>query len=117
MTDNIKRGKEGEQLTEDFLKEKGYVVLERNYRYKKSEIDLVVSQDNWLIFVEVKTRSSNAFGYPEDFVEKSQQEKIFEGALHYMDAKDWLGNVRYDIVAVDLSTGIPEITHIEDAFY
>lgn len=117
MTDKIKRGKEGEALAAAYLENKGFEILERNFRYRKSEIDLIVQQENWLVFVEVKTRTSTAYGFPEDFVEYKQQLKIFEGALEYMYATDWRGNVRYDIVAVDLSSGEPEIHHIEDAFY
>jgi putative endonuclease len=117
MTDKIKRGREGEDLAVDFLKEKGFTILERNYRHKRSEIDLIVSLDNWLIFVEVKTRTSTAFGYPEEFVDYHKRKMIFAGALEYTYAKDWQGNVRYDIVSVDLSRGKVEIRHFEDAFY
>lgn len=117
MTDKIKTGAEGEALAEHFLKQKGFAVLERNYRYRKSEIDLIVSKDNWLVFIEVKTRTSTAFGYPEEFVDYDKKKKIFEGALNYMYDKDWQGNVRYDIVAVTLTGQHPEIHHFEDAFY
>lgn len=117
MTDEIKRGAEGEQLAATFLQQKGWVVLERNYRYRKSEIDLIVCRDNWLIFVEVKTRTSTAFGYPEEFVDYKKKQKIFEGADQYMHEKNWQGNVRFDIVAINLVDGKPKIHHIEDAFY
>ena len=117
MTDKIKRGNEGEGLAATFLQQKGFTVLERNYRHKKSEIDLIVSRENWLVFIEVKTRTSTAFGYPEDFVDYHKKRMIFAGALHYMIEKDWQGNVRYDIVAINLVNGRPDIHHIEDAFY
>ena len=117
MTDKIKRGREGEKLAASFLQEKGYEIVAHNYRSGRSEIDLIVRMGNWLVFVEVKTRTSTAYGYPEDFVTYKQEQKIFEGALDYMYEIDWRGNVRYDIVAVDLSSGQPDIRHIEDAFY
>ena len=117
MTDKIKRGNEGEDLAVAFLEQKGFRVLERNYRHKRSEIDLIVVRGNWLVFVEVKTRSSSAFGYPEEFVDYNKKKKIFEGADHYMHEKDWPGNVRYDIVAISLTQNHPEIYHVEDAFY
>ena len=117
MGDKIKTGIEGEDLAADFLKQKGFAILERNYRHKRSEIDLIVSQGSWLVFVEVKTRTSTAFGYPEEFVDYHKKKMIFEGALHYMYDKDWQGNVRYDIVAINFAYGKPEIHHIEDAFY
>ncbi|MEQ8362262.1 MAG: YraN family protein [Cyclobacteriaceae bacterium] len=117
MTDKIKRGFEGEGLAITFLENKGYRLLERNYRYKRSEIDLIVEKDNWLVFVEVKTRSSTSFGYPEEFVDERKAEKIMEGADQYMYVKNWNGNVRYDIVSIILKEGEPEIVHFEDAFH
>ncbi len=117
MSDKIKRGKEGEDLAVAFLEQKGFNVLERNYRYKRSEIDLIVSRENWLIFIEVKARTSTAFGYPEEFVDYHKKKMIFQGALNYMIEKDWQGNVRYDIVAIHFREDQPEIHHIEDAFY
>lgn len=117
MSDKIKRGKEGEDLAMTFLERKGFRVLSRNYRYKKSEIDLIVCRENWLVYVEVKTRASTAFGFPEDFVDHKKKKKIFEGALQHMTETAWEGNVRFDIVAVDLSGTLPSIHHIEDAFY
>ena len=117
MTDKIKMGSEGEELAADFLRRKGFAVLERNYRYKHSEIDLIVSRDNWLVFIEVKTRTSIAFGYPEEFVDYNKRLKIFEGADQYMHQINWKGNVRFDIVAVNLVGSHAKILHIEDAFY
>ena len=117
MSDKIKIGIEGEELAAQFLQQKGFVVLERNYRYKKSEIDLIVKRENWLVFVEVKTRSSTAFGYPEEFVDYHKKKMIFAGALNYMIEKDWQGNVRYDIVAIQWMGNSHEIHHVEDAFY
>ncbi len=117
MTDKIERGAEGEELAAKLLRENGYTILERNYRHKKSEIDLIVRRDNWLVFVEVKTRTSNAFGYPEEFVDAKKKKMILKGADYYMFITDWSGNVRYDIVAVNLQYEIPTVVHIEDAFY
>lgn len=117
MTDKIKKGEEGEDLAAEFLEKNGFSILERNYRHRKSEIDLIVQKENWLIFVEVKARTSIAFGYPEEFVDSHKKRMIFQGALQYMTDKDWLGNVRYDIVSVYFSREGTEIRHIEDAFY
>lgn len=117
MTDTIKRGEEGERLATALLVEKGYVVRERNFRYRRSEIDLIVQRDNWIVFVEVKTRTSDAFGFPEEFVDAKKQKMIFQGAEYYLYITDWKGNVRYDIVAVNLEEGVPRLLHIEDAFY
>ncbi len=117
MTDKIKRGNEGEKLAATFLEEKGYIIIERNFRYKHSEIDIIMQKEDWLIFVEVKTRTSHQFGYPEEFVDEKKAEKILEGADHYLHEKNWNGNVRYDIVSVSVMKGVPEIVHFEDAFH
>jgi len=117
MSEKLKTGNEGEQLAADFLIAKGFEIVYRNYRYKHSEIDLIVKKGNWLIFVEVKTRSSHAFGYPEQFVDRHKVKTILFGALNYMNQINWQGNVRYDIVAVSIRNGKSDIVLIEDAFY
>jgi putative endonuclease len=117
MVDKIKRGTKGEQAAAAFLISKGYEIIQRNYRHKRSEIDLIVQKDGWLIFVEVKLRSSVRFGHPEEFVDLKKERKIFEGAANYLHETNWKGNVRYDIVAVTLRRGAVEILHCQDAFY
>jgi len=91
-------------------------VAERNYRYKRAEIDLIAQKDECIVFVEVKTRSSNAYGHPEEAVNEKKARKIVEGAEHYVQEKEWAGNIRFDIVAVSLGAEF-EIRHFEDAFY
>ncbi len=100
-----------------FLIDKGFEIVERNYRHKRSEIDLIVKKDNWLIFVEVKLRSSDAYGYPEDFVDYKKAKNIVDGAEQYTYDKNWQGNVRYDIVSIRLQRDRTEIIQIKDAFY
>lgn len=117
MSDKIQKGKEAENLAADFLKQQGYEIVERNYRYQRSEIDLIVRKENWLVFVEVKMRSSDAFGYPEEFVDYRKAKNIVYGAEHYTFEQNYEGNVRYDVVAISLRNGKPEIRHFEDAFY
>src|SRR5688572_15609431 len=113
MSDKIKTGAKGENLAAEFLERKGFEVVARNYRHKRAEIDLIVKRENWIIFVEVKTRSSSSFGEPEDFVTGQKSRKIFEAAEEYIFSTDWHGHVRFDIVSVKLG-GAPEIIHFED---
>jgi putative endonuclease len=114
MSDKIKTGGKGENLAAEFLKRKGFDIVARNYRYKHAEIDLIIKRDNWLIFVEVKTRSSNSFGEPEEFVSAFKASKIFEAAEAYIFKTDWQGHVRFDVVSVMMGVE-PEILHFEDA--
>lgn len=110
-------GKRGEEIAKNFLLEAGYEFLAENYRTGKSEIDLVFRQGDLLVFVEVKTRSSTAFGLPEDFVSKSQQASIIRGAEKYMEEVGWQGDLRFDILALIYDKGRFEVEHLKDAFY
>jgi len=115
--DKIKRGKEGEELAANFLTAAGYQIIDRNYRYKRSEVDLIATKDKMLVFIEVKTRGSHNFGYPEEFVDEKKAEKVLEGAEQYMIDKDWRGAVRYDIISVSIIDGETEVKHFMDAFH
>lgn len=117
MSDKIKKGKEAEAIAADFLAAKGFEIIARNYRYKRSEIDLIVKKNNWLIFVEVKMRSSDAFGFPEEFVDYKKVKNILVGAEEYTYRQNWNGNIRFDIVSIRERKGEREVVHIEDAFY
>lgn len=117
MSDTIRKGKEAENLAAEFLQRKGYEIVERNYRYRRSEIDLIVRKAGWLVFVEVKMRSSHAFGYPEEFVDYQKAKNIVYGAEYYTFENKYEGNVRYDVVAITQRSGKMEIRHFEDAFY
>lgn len=117
MSDKIKKGKEGEDLAAKFLEGKGFEIVERNFRHKHNEIDLIVRKKNWLVFVEVKYRTSSAFGYPEDFVDYKKARNVVDAAVEYQYKINWKGNVRYDIVSVLEMYGQTEIKHFEDAFY
>ena len=110
----METGAIGENLAAEYLMKKGFRVMARNYRSRKAEIDLIVQRDNWLVFVEVKTRNSNAWGEPESFVNSLQRRLIYEAAEEYIFKKDWQGHIRFDIVSVKPGP-VPEIVHFEDA--
>lgn len=114
MSDKIKTGCKGENLAAEFLERKGFQIIARNFRHKHAEIDLIAKRENWIVFVEVKTRSSSAFGEPEEFVTGLKTRKIFEAAEAYIFSNDWHGHVRFDIVSVKMGA-TPEIIHFEDA--
>lgn len=114
MSDKQKIGAMGEQMAADYLVKKGFEVVRRNFRYKHAEIDLIVKRDNWIVFIEVKTRSWNGFGEPEEFVDQRKGNKIFEAAEEFIFSTDWRGHIRFDIVSVKLGREIV-IEHFEDA--
>jgi putative endonuclease len=110
-------GNWGEEKATAFLIAKGYEIVEKNYRYKHAEIDLIAKKGKMLIFVEVKTRSGTGFGMPEEFVNYTKAKLIMKAAEHYIYDKDWHFDVRFDIVSIlILTSGSLEIRHIEDAF-
>ena len=116
MSDKIKIGKEGEDQAAEFLRNKGFAIVARNYRYKHAEIDLIVKKDNFIVFVEVKTRSYSFYGEPEAFVDSKKAATILRAAEQYTYENKYEGNIRFDIVSV--KTGVnPEVVHFEDAFY
>ena len=116
--DNLTLGKMGEALATQHLIKKGYRVLHRNYRFKKSEIDIIVERDNSIVFVEVKLRSSITFGMPESFVNTKKVENIIAAAMAFLeDYPNKDTTVRFDIVAIIKTKNTTQITHFEDAFY
>lgn len=110
------RGQRGEIIAVEFLERKGFAIVARNYRHRRSEIDLIVRQKNTLVFVEVKLRKNTAFGHPEAFVNEPQAQRITEAAEHYLHETNWEGNIRFDIIAITLQPKL-SIEHFEDAFY
>ncbi len=106
-------GRRGEDLAAAYLEEQGYTVIVRNYRCRKAEVDLIVRKNDWLVFVEVKARTSEAFGYPESFVDARKAALLMQAAEEFIHASNWHGHVRFDVVSVDLRTG--SVRHFEDA--
>ena len=99
-------GRTGERLAAEALMDKGYHILERNFRCRHGEIDLVAQDEHELVFVEVKTRRGTSYGLPEDALTLHKRRKILEVASYYLDLHtcsdcSW----RVDVVAVQFSTG------------
>ena len=116
MNHQKQTGQKGEDMAVAFLEDDGYTIQERNYRYKRAEIDIIAKKRNILIFVEVKSRRSNVFGYPESFVDEKQADRITEAAEEYMYQIKWQKNVRFDIISIETGSGL-KITHFKDAFH
>ena len=116
MAEHNELGKKGEELAIAFLLEKEYVILEKNYRYQKAEIDIIVQKENILVVVEVKTRSTNYFGNPEEFVNPKKIKLLTMAIDDYVVKNDLDVEVRFDIVAITKKQNEFVIEHIEDAF-
>ncbi|MCB2409343.1 YraN family protein [Hymenobacter lucidus] len=111
-------GQAGEQAAGAFLTNLGFTVVRQGYRYRRAEVDLIVQRgQELLVFVEVKTRSSAQFGFPEKFVTERKRQLFLLAAEQYQLETDWQGDIRFDILALSqISTGF-RIEHFEDAFY
>jgi len=96
----------------------GYTILDRNWYFEKAELDIVCQkEEEALVIVEVKTRNSNFFGDPQEFVTKGKIKNLVKAANEYVISKDLDVDVRFDIIAV-LKNGKQEaLEHFEDAFY
>ncbi len=117
---NINIGKYGEDLACKYLEAKGYRIKERNCRTYLGEIDIVCEYKGNIIFVEVKTRRSDKFGYLEEAVNLMKQRKIIKNALCYMSKyRLWDEDCCFDVVLVRISKDkdIKNIKHIRNAFY
>ncbi|WP_026463456.1 YraN family protein [Adhaeribacter aquaticus] len=111
-------GAKGEELATSYLQQKGYLILKRNFRYKRAEIDIIAQKNNILVFAEVKTRTSSQYGYPEDFVNQKKINLFLLAAEEYITEINWLHDIRFDIIAITYSSANnSNILHIEDAFH
>ena len=118
--DNINIGKYGEDLACKYLETKGYKIKERNFRTFLGEIDIISEYKRNIIFVEVKTRRSDKFGYPEEAINYNKQRKIIKNALCYLAKYNlWENNYCFDVILVSISNHkeIKRIKHIRNAFY
>jgi putative endonuclease len=110
-------GKKGEELAANYLEEEGYKILHRNWRFGKDELDIIAETEKFIVFVEVKSRSTAYFGDPEDAVDKQKQRFMVRAADAYVNQKSIDLEVRFDIVSIIFEKGKHTIRHIEDAFY
>ena len=115
MAEHNELGIKGEKLAIDFLLKKGYKILEKNFRYLKAEVDIIAKKDNVLAAVEVKTRSTDYFGNPQDFVNPKKIKLLLSAIDYYVNEKDLDVEVRFDIIAITYQKTI-KIRHLEDAF-
>jgi putative endonuclease len=110
-------GIEGEAIAERYLTTKGYSILAKNYRFEKSEIDIIAKKENILIFVEVKARTDNRYGFPEEAISDKKKEKLMEGAEAYLLENNLQCPISFDVIAITKSANSMEIEHIVDAFF
>ena len=116
MAEHNELGKRGEELATQYLTEKGYEILERNWRNKHKEIDIIAKDGESLVIVEVKTRQTDEYGNPDIAVTRQKQWRLISAANAYVFQNKLDIDTRFDIISIVFHDDEPIIEHIEDAF-
>ncbi|NTU96969.1 MAG: YraN family protein [Chlorobiaceae bacterium] len=124
MNDPHTLGPQGEKAAAEYLRKKGYRILERNYRYRRNEIDIIARDRGTICFIEVKTRSTAEKGDPLEAVTPQKQQEIIKAAKAYLAfSGNMQSDCRFDVIAVRVQntnagmTGPFVIQHVTDAFW
>nr|WP_067058596.1 YraN family protein [Mucilaginibacter sp. L294] len=111
-------GRKGEAMAKAHLEATGYEIMDENWVFGKAEVDLIAYKNSIIIFTEVKTRTGNGFGEPEDFVDARKQRLLVEAADEYIYLMNHEGEVRFDIISILFDRNNNHtLKHIEDAFW
>ena len=109
-------GQKGESIAAEMLQKKGYKIVERNWKFNGLEVDIIALTKTDIVFVEVKTRSSDSLMQPEDAVDFNRKCRLTAAANAYVNYHRISLNPRFDIVAIVLNNNRCDLQHIEDAF-
>ncbi len=116
MSEHNELGKKGEEIALEYLANKGFKILHKNWRYKNLEIDIIAEKGEYLVIVEVKTRSNDYFERPQDAITFKKQKFLYNAAEAYVELFDIDLEIRFDIVSILITDEKTDIEHIEDAF-
>ncbi len=114
---NIIFGKAGEKAALEFFQNKGYKLLHKNWRHKKSEIDLIVKKEDQVVFVEVKTRNKKNNQTINEIVSISQQKRIMNAAHNYINIYSLDEEIRFDLIQITLCNNSPNFIHYKEFMY
>lgn len=118
MSRHNELGRLGEDKAVLYLEEKGYKILQRNYRFGRAEVDIIAKLGDTIVFLEVKTRSSYVFGFPEESVGATKRKMMAKAATAYFHETESNSALRFDIIAVFKSQDDKWFfKHFEDAFF
>lgn len=117
MAEHNDIGNIGEDLAQSHLEAKGYNVLALNFRSGKNEVDIIAQQGDFIVFVEVKTRTSSFFGEPFHAVSRDKQRRTIAAANAYMEKHGVMLEARFDIISIVINQDKHRIDHLEEAYY
>ncbi len=116
MALHIKFGREGEKAALDFLIEKGYKILEVNYKLHPLEVDIIAMDREFIVFVEVKTRQTDEYGHPVEFITGKKEQNLIRVADYYLQYKMPNREGRFDVITLYVKDGAFVLEHFVDAF-
>lgn len=115
-TEKQELGQKGEDLAAEYYRKNNYVILDRNWKCYHLEVDLIVLNEDYIVFCEVKTRSYTTLGEPETFVTPQKQKNLIRAANLYLTRRSFNKEVRFDIISIITKGGNYQIHHIPNAF-
>lgn len=108
-------GDQGEALAAKYLQDKGYKIFAKQYKTFFGEIDLVCFSGTEVVFVEVKSRRTNTFGYPEDSVHSEKIQRILRSVYDILNTEGWYNRLwRVDVIAIEFHQDLVQIRHIQN---
>lgn len=117
MAEHNDLGKKGEEIAQIYLENQGYNIIYKNWRFGSDEVDIIAQKNkDFVIIVEVKTRTTSFYGEPQEFVNKQKQKYLIRAAEAFVNQKKIESEIRFDVVSVLLNKDTYKINHIEDAF-
>ena len=117
MSEANELGKQGEEIATTYLLRQGYIILDKNWRAGRNEIDLVARDKDYLVIIEVKSRSKDVFGEPEEAVTREKQMALIRAANAYIYRNNINMETRFDIISIIHNKNETRINHLKDAFY
>lgn len=117
-TSHIAKGRKAEDIAMEYLVVNGYEILATNWRSGRSEIDIIATDFDQLVFCEVKSRSYDSLGKPEIAINSKKEEMIIRGAVAFMNHQNYEGKFRFDVISIVLRSEEDfDLEHFEDAFF
>lgn len=114
---NKETGKLGEDIAVHYLKQNGYVILDRNFECRQGEIDIIALDKKEIVFIEVKTRTSNKYGAPSEAVNKIKQKHMLQTIKYYLYIRNLSDEfIRIDVIEVYINNNVYKVNHIKQAF-
>ena len=117
MNNHLELGSAGEKIVQDYLQDKGYKILDTNWRYRHKEIDIIALEKNTLVIVEVKSRKHTYLTPPQAAVNRQKQKFLIEAANAYIEKYKIDKEIRFDVICVVFNQKTYKLEHIKDAFY